>query len=933
MPGQFMVKSAQRTAFADAAKLAAEKGVANLAAEDVATIGRSKAGEWLVNKADRINAWRNKLSENAAATTEKFFDAMGRPIEEQLGKGMFGSSRGALGNVVKTAVEKIPAFNLGKHVIDGSDIYKFFNYSNTKAVNAARLKDSINVLGREGNFFLDSHISGKGVVQDIRELYRDLGPQATANEIRNQIKGVLASASEMKDYTTKIPGVNLNPKTGLIHVADTMENAEEIMKIYAEDLSRENLMDAYKKIGIGQTGVQWFDDWMTTLKEKTVGGTLDKWHMGGIARSIGMYDAVKDWRPLEKMIKANDVMISFFKPFKVGAGALSSFTNAIFGNATFLAMAGGPVTDGKLQAEIGGFAKLLLGRQRLTYLSDTFLGDWEKVWNENPGLFQMMFGIDPVVLKGKISFEKTFLRKGEITFKELVKEFEKIIKEAPIAVRNQQRAFTTSWIDEYEEALKLGTVDKLDPFVRDFGEKHFAGVPGYEAWRDPKDFLSPENYAKSLERPPVNIDVYTEEGRKMAEKKSRDLRPLPSPIETSAGKVKDGVAYTSTTGSSYGANEMVDVALFNRARETARQNLLNAKTAKEKALWGSLDLILSKLPNAFEAVDQSFKFGTANHLVKYGWPRENMLRLSRMVDIKPEDIIKGAIEDGKQLYKLTPNKAMEAVGEIYMNYSAMPDFVKIVRAMPFLGHPFFSFTYAMTAKTGKTLIHNPAIFNKIGFGMKEWTGTRTPEERAALENKYNEYLNSPTVVRIAKMWNTDFKNLLPYYTLNTFMPSERKYDGTLPNTVLSVIDKSPFMKSPFGQVLFDYVMQPYFLSENQVPQGQFGQPLYPSFDTRGRPIHAGIGTRSFYAARTLADSMMPGVLGYLGAANVFVGARPETTDWIPGYGARSLANAGIGASSIGVLTKEDAMLKTVRKLFSMSGVPLYVLDTTQISNK
>lgn len=89
-------------------------------------------------------------------------------------------------------------------------------------------------------------------------------------------------------------------------------------------------------------------------------------------------------------------------------------------------------------------------------------------------------------------------------------------------------------------------------------------------------------------------------------------------------------------------------------------------------------------------------------------------------------------------------------------------------------------------------------------------------------------------MRLSKNWNIDIKNLIPYLTMNMLNPSQRKYSDTLPGVVSNVIDNSPFMKHPVGQVILDYIILPSILSEAERPQGQFGQPLYPGGATLGQ---------------------------------------------------------------------------------------------------
>lgn len=218
--------------------------------------------------------------------------------------------------------------------------------------------------------------------------------------------------------------------------------------------------------------------------------------------------------------------------------------------------------------------------------------------------------------------------------------------------------------------------------------------------------------------------------------------------------------------------------------------------------------------------------------------------------------------------------------------------------------------------------------------MNEMNAGRSPQDRAALEEKYNTYLKSPTVVKMFGMWNTDVKNMVPYYTMNIFSPSEKKYDDSFRSQMLKQFDKVPIFQDPIGQIFRDYIIQPWVLSgSGQAPQGVFGQPLYPSFDEKGKKIDVGLGTKAFYGARTVAESFVPGSLSYLGLPLGLTGMSPEAVEYIPSYGIRNILNATQGRSSIGAQTKENSLQKTLRAVLGRTGVPAYTLDVTKTKTK
>ena len=212
------------------------------------------------------------------------------------------------------------------------------------------------------------------------------------------------------------------------------------------------------------------------------------------------------------------------------------------------------------------------------------------------------------------------------------------------------------------------------------------------------------------------------------------------------------------------------------------------------------------------------------------------------------------MKDGQYLYRLTPEKATELTNLIHVNYAAMPAAVKVLRSLPIIGAPFFSFQYAMATKLGQTLLSNPAAINKVAFGMHEVAGSKTPLEKEALKTPYYQYLNNPGMLKLPFFQENplyvNVASLIPYYNMNMFQPSNRKYDSTLGSQLTSVLDKLPLMKDPVGQTIFDYFIQPMILKDsNEVPQGQYGEPLYPQNTSA-------LG-RLGYAARGLTDSFLP----------------------------------------------------------------------------
>ena len=209
-------------------------------------------------------------------------------------------------------------------------------------------------------------------------------------------------------------------------------------------------------------------------------------------------------------------------------------------------------------------------------------------------------------------------------------------------------------------------------------------------------------------------------------------------------------------------------------------NDLAAKGAAGNKVAQGMYKYFTKPMDAYELIDQSYKLGTTLYLAQVGVSRREVEMLKNFIKLAPEDLVR---IPGKDLYKFLPDASIGSAGEIYMNYGAMPGAVKILRTLPLMGAPFVSFLYAAAVKLGKTLAYNPAVFNKINFILQEISGPRTPLEKEALKSPYYSYLNQPGVLKLNSLFPffgdnpvyLNAVNLLPYYTLNIFQPSERDY--------------------------------------------------------------------------------------------------------------------------------------------------------------
>ena len=338
------------------------------------------------------------------------------------------------------------------------------------------------------------------------------------------------------------------------------------------------------------------------------------------------------------------------------------------------------------------------------------------------------------------------------------------------------------------------------------------------------------------------------------------------------------------------------------------------------------DVALNKSMDFFGGIDPIFRMGTAIHITKNGLSEGEMKVVGKMFGLTADDVLdvtKDAIS-GEKRFKLSPEKATELAGEIFLNYSAMPAAVKMLRTLPLLGAPFASFAYGMTARTGKTALYNPAIFNKTNFLLQEMSGDKGPLEKKAMESKYYSWFNDPGMVKVPFVEKfplyANVTNMIPYYSMNMFTPSERKYGETLPDSVMSFLDKFPILQDPAGQVMFDYIIQPMLISQGQVPQGSFGQSLYPKDATGVEKLG--------YATRQLAESVTPGVAGLAALGTAPFTSTGEHIQYTPSYRYRQIAEALRGNTSLGIPSKEPASSRTLRTLGSTFGIPTHRMDTS-----
>lgn len=385
---------------------------------------------------------------------------------------------------------------------------------------------------------------------------------------------------------------------------------------------------------------------------------------------------------------------------------------------------------------------------------------------------------------------------------------------------------------------------------------------------------------------------------------------------TPSGKIEP-ISYAATELSDPNALQRLRFRIADRAKEPGAG--LTTKVA---------DIALNKAMQGYEKIDQVFRLSLALHLSKNGVSESELRTMSKMFGLVQDDILdvsKDALT-GERIFMLSPEKATEVAQEVFLNYRAMPAAVKVLRTLPIFGAPFASFTYGMTTRAGKTALYSPSTMTKMNFLLSELSGDKTPLEKEALKSKYYSWYSDPGMLRLPFTDKyplyVNLTNMIPYYSLNMFTPSERKYGQGVPDAVMSFLDKFPILQDPVGQVLFDYFIQPMLLKNGTVPQGAFGQALYP--------IDATPTTRALYAARQLGEAVVPGVAAFSAIPAAMTTDVESYAKYVPSYRWRQLALAMKGKTPLGIPSSESVSSRTGRAIGSNLGIQLQPLNTAYV---
>jgi len=648
------------------------------AAEKGGEEATSGLGNLLVGGAKKYKGLIEGIGDRATLAAENVDKLTSTTIYDKLGKGFFTNVNE--GKTISGGAEDL----IKKYIPKGEEIVDFFKYSPEQSINVIKARDLAVQAGIKNNILLTSK-KGEAILKTI-------------DEATSAMNKVVEGADAVKD---------------IVAVEDTLENARKLLEMSQTDYVLKDLVKAYKVTPVGQTGVKWYDDFISGMKNTTVGDMFGKIGAKKWAEDLTTFKDVKDWKPAETFFNAYDNFISTFKWAKVAVNP-SYYINSMMGNTVMAMMKGLPVEDPEFLKALWNNSKFLRGKKGATYVMDTFFSDansWLEMMSKDEGLFVHTFGFHPSEISGHHTLEKMLIKSGS-SEKEVIQTASSILSELEKTIDSESI---------------LGGLER----------------GGHD--------LSGKIVKRAIAEKTPSFQTGAERVMKMMESDKKI-------IEAMKGSSWESLEAEAST------NDFKK--LKNYFAENKDNNPANS----------IINTLLNKMP--VEHMDQTFKLTTADYLSRVGVPRSNLLTMSKQGLITKADILPPIKPGGRILYRLTPQKATAIALDTFMDYASMPDAVKVLKALPIVGSPFVSFSYAMLAKTGKTLTSNPAVINKIAFLMKDISDTRSPSEKEALQKKYNQYLNTPTMMKLGGMWNLDPKNWLPYLTLNMFNPSDRKYDDT-----------------------------------------------------------------------------------------------------------------------------------------------------------
>jgi len=812
--------------------------------------GHGKLQRSLAGAAERLGKEYNAITG---------FDPEAALLKSGPGTGVFGQGnsefRVRLGDLVKTGMLKLPG---------GEKLFNSLNYDNLGYHRLLKLKDAV-----------EARAVG-------------IKPNATVDEAGQMLENLPVSPQTLSELDMKFPSLDEVAADGMTFPADKAVLGKlppgdllDYLTSHLDSMADETDFILTKPEALAtqdpvELGMRFSEEAVAIAADRKLMKELgEQFKMNSDETGIKWFDdaaqAVKDYHVgnYEAGKIAIDGYTSLIRGFKLAktGGNLPTIVANIISAPALMMMYGKNFTHGMATDFLDTY-NFLGGRNSAKYLANSGIFDqgseWIRFMAERPGTFTKTYGMSPKYAVGR----------------SLVDRMLTTARDQGLSISTNQ----AEMMSQLDDMLRTASDDIQDIISR--GDRPTgAGIKPV------------------VDGSPLDRFVNIIRGGK--------VQAAPTPSQTARELAKTG---DMTGGVSWSGSEFID----DNALATFSEKVAE-RSQTEGGWWNVMNVVLNKSMTAYEQIDQAWRLTIAKSLTKGGITEGELATMGRISAFDQGSISRKSYDaNGKLRFHLSPDKATEITADILFNYAAMPPAIRMLRNFPFLGAPFASFMYGSALRTAQALAYNPSSFNKITAALNAVQGEKGSVERKALDSKYYQWFNQPSMVRLPFFdeypiyLNT--ANVLPYYSMNMFDPSERKYDQMLPNAMVQTIDRSPLLKDPVGQMIFDYIILPSIVRDSQ-PLNSFGQPLYP--------VSATGAEKAGYAARSAVDILFPGTASLGGLV-----APGEASQFLPGYRTRQISEAKEGRSQIGIEGKEDPASRVLRALAGYGGLPLQRMDTT-----
>lgn len=816
---------------------------------------------------------RKKLAGTAMRYAKEFNTLVGRDVEAAaitrgVGAGV-GTYRVKLGETIQQLMEKIPG---------GDRLFESLNYDSKGYFQLLKLKDSVERIG-------GTHLFTDGLTPaELDDILKNMPIQGELVRSLDELDTKFGSLADMGSPRPSLGGAdsildNLPPGDFRDMLIAHLDSQADDVAFALKNPGAVSTLDTGEQLArFAEESAQ------TDVARQQMDELMAQFHKMGDTTGIRWFDKAHEWarnikhgdfKTGETAMDAYSSLISWFKQAHTGLSPSTFMTNLVSAPALMM-MYGMKFTPGMTRDFVDAY-KYLSGGNVARFVMNSGMFDqgseWIRFMGDRPGTFARTFGMSPKYAVGR----------------KLVNDIMQTGRDMGMSVS----------LNSAEATSALDTVMK-------------------EAGDELRKIMA-EAVAPTKTHGAMSVASGAPLGRLASIVKKAKVKSAPSPSQMALELAAEGGPQLGTA--SWGGSEFIDQNSLRRFATKVAEN------AEERGgWWRPLNFMLNKTMTKYEQIDQGWRLAIAKRLTKDGITEGELTTMGRITEFNQGSIASKFFDkNGVQRFRLHPEKATEIASDILFNYAAMPPAIRMLRSLPVMGAPFASFMYGMLLRTAETLATNPAAFNRVTFALNSLSGGKGPLERKALETPYYKWYNNPSMLRLPFFdeypiyLNT--ANILPYYTLNIFQPSERTYKETLPDNIVAAIDKSPLLKDPIGQLMLDYFIIPSMIRDSR-PLNSFGQPLYPTDATSIQ--------KTGYLARAAADVVAPGFIGLpVGVAAGLMA--PQTATYLPGYRTRQMAQAVQGKTPIGVASKESSSSRTLRALSGYFGIPVQRMDT-RVSN-